>query len=155
QAVLGDNAVVQHQSPSLETILQRLEEHDKSIAGSLVSYTCMRRYALENRRFHKSAELQVRMTYTAPGHKSFEVLSEKGASILRHRVLQPMLAAEQEASRDEIRPQTKILPVNYDFKLLGTEMHEGRPAYLLQVTPRTRNKFLIRGRVLIDAANFG
>ena len=106
-------------------------------------------------RFHKEAEISVRMTYFPPGHKKFEVLSEKGSSTLRQKVLKPMLDAEEEAGRDDVRPHTRIVAANYDFKLLGVEIQQGRRAYLLEVAPKTRNKFLIGGRVWIDAENFG
>jgi hypothetical protein len=132
-----------------------MDEHDLTLSGSLAHYTCLRRYTLENRRFHKKAELSVRMTYSSPGHKKFEVLSEQGASILRQRVLRPMLDAEEEAGRDDTRPLTRIVRLNYDFKLLGTEMQQGRQSYLLEVRPKTRNKFLIRGKVWVDAENYG
>ena len=143
------------ESLSVEQVVARMDEHDRAMSASLAGYSCLRRYALENRRFHKKAELSVRLTYTAPGHKKFEVLSETGPATIRQRVLKPMLDAEEEAGRDDVRPQTRIVTDNYKFKLLGTEDQSGRPAYLLEVTPKTRNKFLIRGKVWIDAEDFG
>jgi len=38
---------------------------------------------------------------------------------------------------------------------LGEEQQQGHAAYLLQVAPKTRNKFLIRGKVWVDAKDFG
>jgi hypothetical protein len=142
-------------SLSLEQILHHLDEHDQVMAGSVAGYTCLRKYALENRRFHKTAELSVRMTYTSPGHKKFEVLSEKGSPAIRRRVLKPMLDAEEEASSDAVRPHVRIVAANYEIKLIGPDICQGRPAYLLEISPKTRNRFLIRGRVWIDAKNFG
>ncbi|HEY3837001.1 MAG TPA: hypothetical protein VGL72_10535 [Bryobacteraceae bacterium] len=139
----------------LAEILQRMDAHEQAVSRSLAGYTCMRRYTLENLRFHKKAELNVRMTYSSPGHKKFEVLSEHGPAVIRQRVLLPMLTAEEEAGRDEIRPLTRMVLANYDFQLMGSEVVEGRKAYRLQLTPKTRNKFLIRGQVWVDAENFG
>jgi hypothetical protein len=150
----GDNVVAPPEL-SIEQILHHMDEHEKAMADALTGYTCLRRYSLDNRRFHKKAELSVRMTYTSPGHKSFEILTETGATVLRHKVLKPMLEAETEAGRDEVRPHTRMAAANYTFKLLGTPVLEGRPSYLLQVVPKTRNKFLIRGRIWIDAQDFG
>jgi hypothetical protein len=151
----ADTAIVPPESLPLEQILRRMDDHDRAMSMSLAGFTCLRRYALENRRFHKKAELSVRMTYSSPGHKSFEVLSEQGAPILRQKVLRPMLAAEEEAGRDDVRPGTRIVLSNYDFKLLGVQIQQGRRAYLLEVAPKTRSKFLIRGRVWVDAQDFG
>lgn len=143
------------ESLTLDQILRRMDDHDRAMAVSLPGYTCLRRYTLENRRFHKQAELSVRMTYLSPGHKKFQVLSEQGASYLRQKVLRPMLAAEEEAGRDDIRPLTLFVTSNYSFKLLGIQLQQGRPAYLLELTPKSHNKFLIRGRVWVDVENLG
>ncbi len=140
---------------SLDEILRHMEEHDQEMVRSLNAYTCLRRYTLENRRFHKSAELDVRMTYTSPGHKTFEVLSERGPAVIRQRVLRPMLEAEEEAGRDDIRPLTRMVAANYNFKLIGGDVQNDRPAYVLQVSPKARNKFSIHGRVWVDAKDFG
>jgi hypothetical protein len=154
--VIGaDTLAVVPGSLPLDKILRQMDEHDRAMSASLVRYTCLRRYALDNLRFHKKAEINVRMTYLAPGHKKFEVLSEKGPAVLRQKVLRPMLEAEEEAGRDDVRPRTRSVAANYDFKLLGVELLQGRRAYLLEVDPKTRNKFLVRGRVWVDAENFG
>jgi hypothetical protein len=154
QFARGDSVAV-FPALTLGRILQEMEMHDQVMEDSLKAYTCLRRYSLENHRFHKSAEISVRMTYAPPGRKKFEVLSEKGPSAVRQKVLRPMLEAEEEASRDDVRPQTRIVAANYDFKLIGTPIQDGRRVYLLEVSPKTHNKFLIRGRVWVDAGNFG
>jgi hypothetical protein len=65
-----------------------------------------------------------------------------------------MLEAEEEASRDGIRETTYIWQRNYDFRLVGTEVREGRPAYVLEINPKTVSKFLIRGRIWVDCEEF-
>jgi hypothetical protein len=140
---------------SLAEIVRDMEQADQTNSDSLIGYTCQRRYSLENHRLHKKAEINVRMTYTFPGHKKFEILSEQGASVICQRVLRPMLAAEEESSGDDIRPFTKMTLSNYSFNLIGSQVWQERPAYLLDLVPRTRNKFLIRGRVWVDSQNFG
>jgi len=131
-----------------------MEERGQARSALLAHYVCLRRYASTNRRFHKTAELSVRMTCTDPGHKTFEVLSERWLSIIRQRVLRRMLEAEEEASRDGIRENAQITPRNYDFRLAGSEMLQGRPAYVLEVNPKTASKFPIRGRIWVDREDF-
>jgi len=142
------------QSLTLQQVLKQMDEHDRVRLASLTGYTCTRRYTLENQRFHSTAELSVRMTYSYPGHKNFEVLAERGPSIVRLQVLRRMLEAETEASGDGVRESTRIIPQNYHFKLLGVEARQGRPAYVLEVIPRTSNKFSIRGKVWVDRDDF-
>ncbi len=138
----------------LNRILDRMEQLDGARRADLSSYTCLRHYRLQNRRFHVSAELTARLTYHAPGQKTFEVLSGKGPAVIRKKVLERMIQAEEESSQDRLRPWTLINRSNYSFTLLGRQALDGRPAYLLDATPSRRNRFLIRGRVWVDAADF-
>jgi hypothetical protein len=98
--------------------------------------------------------LKVRMSCSSSGHKTFEVVFENGLSVIRKKVLRRMLEAEEEASRDDIRTQTQIAPQNYNFRLLGSEIQQGRLAYVLEATPKTISKFLLRGRIWVDGADF-
>jgi hypothetical protein len=152
--VLADNPASTAPVLTLPEILREMDRRDQARSTLLKGYTCLRRYSLENRRFHKKAELNVRMTYMAPGHKTFEVMSETGPAVLRQKVLHPMLAAEEEAGRDDVRPLTRLVEANYSFQLLGQEVQQGRAAYLLRLSPKTKNKFLIRGKVWVDAKDF-
>src|ERR1700680_2803316 len=111
-------------------------------------------HLLDNCRFHTTAELTGRMTYCNPGRKKFEVLSERGPSIILQRVLRRMLEAEAEASRDDVREHARITPLKYEFKLLGVEIEQGRPSYTLKVTPKAPDKFSIRGRIWVDSEDF-
>lgn len=139
---------------TLQQVLQQMEERDRVRSAALAGYTCLRRYVLDNRRFHARAELSARMTYDWPGRKKFEVLAEKGPSVIRQRVLRRMLQAEEEASRDEVREHTRITPLNYEFQLLAVQVQEGRSLYVLSLNPKTRNKFLMRGRIWVDSGDF-
>jgi len=139
---------------TVQQVVAQMEARGRASSARLAHYVCFRRYALSNRRFHKTAELSVQMTYSSPGHKTFEVLSERGVSIIRQRVLKRMLEAEEEASRDGVRETTQISPRNYDFRLVGAEAQQGRPAYVLEVNPRTVSKFLMRGRIWVDCEDF-
>src|SRR5579871_5081408 len=40
-------------SMPLDQILRHMEQHELAMSSSLVRYTCLRRYSLENRRFHR------------------------------------------------------------------------------------------------------
>ena len=60
--------------------------------------------------------------------------------------------SEAEAARDQ--DATALSPANYKFQLAGTESLGGRPAYILDVEPVKESKFLYRGRIWVDAAEF-
>jgi hypothetical protein len=139
---------------TLQQVLNQMGEQDGVRAAILARYTCIRRYALDNHRFHVKAELSIRMTYSYPGHKEFQVVGEHGPAIIRQRVLRRMLEAEEEASRDDVREDARITPRNYDFQLLGVQVQQGRPAYVLKVSPKAANKFSLRGRIWVDCEDF-
>jgi hypothetical protein len=133
---------------SCKQITDRLAEMDATRAASLRGYTVMRHYLLDNQRFHAHAEMTVRMTYTAPGHKEFKVLSETGTAWIRSHVFRKLLQAEVEGADQN---GNHIVPANYNFRLVGTEKQNDRPCYVLEAEPKTKNKYLFRGRIWVDA----
>jgi hypothetical protein len=155
-ALLGLGLAAQDTPPRLavEEIVGRMVRADAGRAASLGGYTGMRRYRFENKRVNKRAEIVARLTCTPTGVKTFQVVSEGGSAFVRSHVLQKMTEAEAESSQRGDREQSRILPKNYDFRLIGTATSEGRPAYLLDLIPKTKNQFLIQGRIWVDAEDF-
>jgi hypothetical protein len=127
---------------------------DSERTAALKGYSGMRRYTFENKRVGKRAEMTVRVVCDGSGGKTFEVVSESGSGFVRNRVLRKMVDAEQEASRKGERDRTRITPANYDFHFSGTDVVNGRSAYVFEIVPRTQNKFLIRGRIWVDTEDF-
>jgi hypothetical protein len=126
-----------------------MAEMDATRAASLRGYTVMRRYLLDNHRLHVHAEMTVSMTYTAPGHKEFKVLSETGTAWIRSRVFRKLLQAEVEGASPDAG--NHIVPANYNFRLIGTAKQNDRPCYVLEAEPKSKNKYLFRGRIWVDA----
>jgi hypothetical protein len=90
----------------------------------------------------------------ADGTKHFEVVSEDGWKAAHKHVLRKMLESESETSRPEMRGKSKINPENYEFKFAGTELVGDRPAYVLEVTPKRKEKYLFRGHIWVDAEDY-
>lgn len=143
-------------APNLGTddIVSRMVRMDEVRRTELQSYVSTRRYYVENKRFNKSAEMTVRMKYTYPGSKSYEVISQSGSGTIRKKALEKIIEAEVEAADEQHGNRSRIIPENYDFQLLGTELWEDRPCYVLQITPKTANKFLMVGRIWVDSEDF-
>jgi outer membrane lipoprotein-sorting protein len=137
-----------------EDVVNRMLQADEKRLAEFQGYTATRRYSLENKRVNKSAEIMVRVTCTSAGSRSFAVLSESGSSIIRNRVLRKLMDAEAEASQQDLRERNRIVPANYDFRLAGSETTDGRPAHILEIVPKTPNRFLIRGRIWVDAEEY-
>lgn len=141
-------------SPTAEEVVARMTEADRIRTPLLNDYTSIRRYTVLNKRFGTRAAMTVRMTYHYPGSKRFEVLSESGSSSVRKQVFRKMLESEQEASGDKVREATQIASRNYSFRLAGTATVEGRRCYVLDAEPKSRNRFLFRGRVWVDSEEY-
>ena len=140
--------------PTAEEIVNRMSAHDLARQASIEGYAGMRRYVLENHKFHKRAEMLVQVQGDQNGTKHFDVVSEEGWGGAHKHVLRKMLESESETSRPEMRANARLLPENYDFEFAGTEQVAGRPAYILEVRPKRNEKYLFRGRIWVDAEDY-
>lgn len=138
-----------------DEIVARFVERNQATARTLGGYTSIRHYHLE---FHGvkslTADLVASATYYAPDRKEFEVESADGSGFLQRRILRKLLDSEIEASQPENRQQIAWTPENYTFRLLGCEEVAGRTSYVLRVTPKHKNKFVIKGKIDLDAGDF-
>src|SRR5262249_17403492 len=50
--------------------------------------------------------------------------------------------------------RSRITPENYSFEVAGTEVIEDRPAYVIEVKPKTQNKYLVHGRIWVDRQDY-
>jgi len=140
--------------PSVDQIVARMEEADGVRNGSLLSYTATRNYVLVNERFKKRAKMTVRIHYTQLGGKSFEVLSEEGSSLLRDRVINRVIKAEEEGSQNESRQTSRISSANYRLRVNGVEELRGRECYVLDLVPKSKSPYLVRGKAWIDKSEY-
>jgi hypothetical protein len=97
--------------------------------------------------------MTVRVNYRS-GQKSFEILEESGSGTVRKKVFKRMLDSELKASGAELRDSTRVSSQNYTFQLLGPQTVDGQDYLVLDAEPRTKNKFLFRGRVFVDPNDF-
>jgi hypothetical protein len=141
-------------SPNAEEIVARMSSRDLQRQVSIAGYAGMRRYVLDNQHFHKRAEMLVQVQGDPDGTKHFEVVSEEGWKAAHKHVLRKMLESESETSHPEARAKTRINPENYDFEFAGTEVIDGRTAYVLEVSPKRKDKYLFRGRIWVDAEDY-
>jgi hypothetical protein len=138
--------------PSADDVVAKMMEFDVQRQSQMTGYTALRHYSAVNKKRH--ADMLVQVTCTRDGGKQFDVLSEEGSGSIRKHVFHKLLSEETEASSRGTRSSTRITPANYDFQVVGQETLETGPAYVLQVSPRTENKYLIRGKVWVDANDY-
>ena len=143
-------------SPSLTApeILERMVQADNDRLSALAGYSGTRHYRFENKKSGKTAEMTVRMSCGSDGVKTFEIVSESGSGFVRSHIIHKMIEAETESSQKGDRKESRIIPDNYEFRLIGTETWDGRLSYVLEINPKKPSKFSIRGRIWVDAEDF-
>jgi outer membrane lipoprotein-sorting protein len=141
---------------TVEQVVNRLQENNAERAAALNQYEATRIYRMQYRGFpsNRDAEMVVNMTYHSPNSKQFSIVSETGTKFIIEHVFKKLLEGEQEASNDENRRHTALSTENYDFTWSGYEGAPGAEQYVLNLIPKTKNKFLYRGKIWVDAKDF-
>lgn len=142
------------QLPTAGEVVAKMMERNDQRAAALHGYTASRHYVLENQRHNKRAEMLVRMTCREDGSKYFETVSETGWGGARNHVFPRLLEGETEASVPDAHERSRITPQNYLFEMLGTDTVNQLPSYVIAITPKTQNKYLVRGRIWVDAEEY-
>jgi len=142
--------------PSLAApaIMEQMQRHNRIQSEDLKHYEELRHYEVRYKGFSANlvGQMDVSVTFDAATGKSFRIVSQTGSKLLCDKVLKKAVDSEAEAAHDQAA--TALTPANYQFELVGTENVDGRPAYVLTVHPITDNKFLYRGKIWVDAADF-
>lgn len=140
---------------SADEVMRRVVQMNEQRATALETYSSIRSYHLECHCLsHKKADMVVRVDYQAPNQKVFTILSESGSGTVRSRVFKKLLKAEQESMSEENQQRSAITPENYTFQLTNFQNIDGNESYVLEAQPLTKNKFLFRGRIWVDAKDF-
>lgn len=134
-------------------IVERMQSRDQTRNEELKHYRTLRQYDVE---YHGLGTLAAKMTvevnYDIDSGKTLEIVSESGSKFLIDKVLKRAVESEKEAFHD--KTSMALTTANYNFQLVGNEILGGRPTYVLDVEPLVPSKFLYRGKVWVDAADF-
>jgi outer membrane lipoprotein-sorting protein len=137
---------------STDEIVARMMERDQVRRISLGAYTWTSQYVLDNKERH--AEMTVRWTRQSDGSRRFEIISEQGDGCVRDHVFHRLLESEVEASQPAHQERNRLNKNNYSFQLAGSEQINGRLAYVLEIQPKVEAKYLTKGRIWVDAADY-
>jgi hypothetical protein len=139
-----------------EEIVTRLVQANEQRAHNLRGYTGKRIYKLDYQGFpgHQEATMIVMAHYSAPATKSFDIISQSGSKLIQKRVLMRLLEGEKDAANAVNQRQVALTPDNYRFALLGTRPTANGGCYRLQAEPVRDNKYLYRGEICVNGADF-
>jgi hypothetical protein len=141
---------------SVDQVINNLVRNDKERAQALRHYESIRVYRLSYRGFpgDRDAEMTVAATYDSPSTKNFKVISQTGSKLIVDRVFKRLLESEKEAAEPDMHARTLLNRANYDIALVGYESSDKGSQYVLAVYPKTRSKYLYRGKVWVDGTDF-
>lgn len=100
------------------------------------------------------AEMTVQAIYERPSYKKFTVVSQSGSKLIANHVFKRLLESEKEAAQPAVNAKTQLNRDNYNFVLIGYQPSITGGRYLLRVDPKTRGKYVYRGRVWVDGTDF-
>lgn len=139
-----------------EQVVNKLVQMNLHRAEFLQAFQGTRTYRAEYHGFGgaRNAEMVVSMKYVYPATKEFTILSTTGSKLIIDRVFKKLLEAEKEALDTDMQRRSALTEENYRFVLVGYEIGPSSAKYVLDVEPRTKDKYLYRGRIWVDASDF-
>jgi outer membrane lipoprotein-sorting protein len=138
-----------------DEVIARVVKMNQMRSKALAAYSSLRTYHLDCHCIvAKKADMVVRADYRSPDKKNFTIVSEDGNGTIRHKVFRRLLEAEQDAMQDDNQQRSAVSPENYTFSLLEYHKTDRDEFYVLEAKPRSKNRFLIRGRMWVDGRDF-
>jgi hypothetical protein len=152
-STVGANSAVLGE-PTANQIVSKVLAENKRRNELLQRYTVMRTYEIRTHEGKLAAQSVVRMEYRAPDAKTFEKTSEKGSGIVRRLVFDRLMDSEKESATGKQYQNSALIPANYEFQLAGEDEVGPYHCFLLEVTPRRKDKYLFEGRIWIESHDF-
>jgi len=156
--VLEARAADQIQSKStgpvdLSTVVERMEQAARSQRESVRPYVVTREYQMFAKDDLKpKSEVTAQVSFVPPSSREFRITetrgSDRGESIVRH-----ILEGEQKTTESGSK-STAITRENYDFAMAGEQVIDGHHCYVLELTPKRKEKSLVRGRAWVDGDTY-
>jgi hypothetical protein len=137
--------------PTSNEILARVLNN--SIKSQAVRYSGLREYRLRNFRFDKEATVSVQTTYLPDVGTKYTVLERRGSAKLVE-IVEKLLASEADASKPAKLTEYEFSPAHYEACLRGTETIAGRTCYVIDLVPKHRSKYLIKGTAWVDRSSY-
>jgi hypothetical protein len=137
-----------------DEIVAKMLERNRLRNEQLRRYSAVRTYDIRNLKGKLVAQAVVRVDYLAPDKKTFNKTAEQGSGIVRHLVFDRLMQSEGETSSGREHHDSAITTTNYTFMLVGEEEFGPSHCFVLEATPKRKDKYLFEGKIWIDAEDF-
>jgi hypothetical protein len=141
-------------SASADQIFVDLVKHNEVRNAGLREYSAVRTYAVTDLQGKVHAKETVRMDYVAPDKKTFVTIAEEGSGLVRHLVLERLMESEVSAAAGQDHRDSSITPANYTFHVVGQEDLGVHHCFVVDATPKRKDKYLFEGKIWIDSSEF-
>jgi hypothetical protein len=144
-------AATAERTPELVTILRRIREVTLANRARSRPYVVTRNYRLFGGNAQRpDSEVIAEISFVPPATKTYTIQkasgSERGENVVRR-----ILNKETEMAGDD---SSHLTLENYDFAFLGRETLNGRPCFVLGLTPKRKSTELVLGNAWVDAETY-
>jgi hypothetical protein len=141
---------------STDQVVDNLVRRNQERAQALLHSEATRVYRIVYKGLpsDRVAEMTVQATYERPSSKEFTIVSQSGSKLIAKHVFKKLLESEKEAAQSAMSAKTQLNRDNYNFAFAGYEPSNTGGQYILRVDPKERSKYVYRGLVWVDAADF-
>lgn len=127
-------------------LLTRVALSNTERDGRVHQVRSLRRYTLHNARWSADATADVLVTIPGEGIPTYEIQAINARGIQKE-ILKKILDGEMQAAAQK---DTDINPTNYEFRLAGSKVLNGRECQVIDLIPRRRTKYLLDGWACVD-----
>ncbi len=137
---------------TLETIIARMAQARAENRAGFRPYIVTRDYVLLGKeKAETKSQVTADVAFVPPDSKKYTIEQTTGSG-LGGMIVRRMLASEAEVTKNYAA--TDFSPENYGFRFIREEDVSGQRCYELELLPRRKDKYLLRGNVWVDAHTY-
>jgi hypothetical protein len=145
-------STLQTKYPDLNLIVERLEDGQHQNPARSRPYEVTREYKVfRGNDKQPTSEIMAQIDFVPPDRKTYKITQTQG-SLRGEKMVRELLDREMESAKKG--PASEISRTNYEFVFLKHENFGIVPAYVLQIVPKRKDKYLLRGQIWLDASTF-
>lgn len=148
------NGTTSAAAPPINSIVSRMQEAQAATRPQ-VAYQEIRKYRIfPSNNSNAASEVLAEVDFRLPSTKNYYIQQRSG-SARAEEVVRHILDHEVRATSEERHvASSAVVEGNYDFSYLGLAELNGQPCYILQLSPKRKDKNLITGRAWVDSQSF-
>lgn len=150
--VPGGSAQDASSAADVEAIVARMAQARVENRARFRPYTVTRDYKLFGKERHDpKSQVTADIAFVPPNLIQY-VIEQTSGTGWGEKIVRRVLANEAKITKEYAA--TEISPANYEFRFLRVEDVTGQRCYVLEVLPKRKDKYLLRGNIWVDANTY-